>query len=261
MAKPRRANAGAASRPIAPGGKLSTIFRAVSWAALTTLIVISAAFIAWQALKTADYLYPVWYEALDIDQTIAHYGPQNRHGKLLFETTTKLERVRLFASLADAVHNQGRGLEDLVYHDSNKRPIATLLTIAEIVHLQDVARLFGWLRMFGSLVIGALIALLAWLRWRRHALPQLRKLLLGTVSGIAFIGAVIVAWGPTTVFYQLHDWIFPSGHQWFFYYEDSLMSMMMKAPDLFGPIALTWALLSLLLIAVLLIAAKRLLHR
>lgn len=226
---------------------------------ILTLVV--ALFVAWRALIAVDYLYPVWYEALDIDKTIAQYCPQNRQGKLLFETTTKTERVRLFAGLIDAVHNQGQGLEDLVYHDASGRRIDTLLTAPEIVHLQDVAHLFAWLRMAGWVALGGLIALLAWLRSRRQVLPSLRKLLLGTVSGIVLLGAVIVALGPTKVFYQLHEWIFPAGHQWFFFYEDSLMSTMMKAPALFGPIALTWALLSLLLITLLLIGAKRLLRR
>ena len=239
--------------------QLSSLLRALPWPLFMTSALIAALFVAWQALIAVDYLYPVWYEAIDVDKTIAQYGPQNRQGKLSFETTTKNERVRLFAALADAVHDRGQGLEALVYHDSNGRPIDTLLTAPEIVHLQDVARLFDWLRMFGWVALGALIVLLGWLRWRRQALPSLRKLLLGTVSGIAVIGVVIVALGPVKVFYQLHEWIFPPGHQWFFFYQDSLMSMMMKAPVLFGPIALTWALLSLLLIAVLLIVAKSLL--
>lgn len=241
--------------------RFSFLFRALPWALFMISALVVALFLAWRALIAVDYLYPVWYEAIDIEQTITRYGPQNRHGKLLFEMTTKSERVRLFAALADAVHNQGRGLENLVYHDSSERPIATLLTMPEIVHLQDVARLFDWLQMIGWMTLGALIVLLAWLRSRRQVLPSLRKLLLGTIGGIALVGVVIIVLGPTRVFYQLHEWIFPPGHQWFFYYEDSLMSMMMKAPDLFGPIALTWALLSLLLIAVLLIAAKRLLHQ
>ena len=241
--------------------RFTYLFRALPWALLMTLSLVTTLFVSWRVLIAVDYLYPIWYEAIDIDETIARYGPQNRQGKLLFETTTKDERVHLFAALVDAVHDQGRGLEDLVYHDSSGRPIATLLTAPEIVHLQDVARLFGWLRMFGWVALGALIVLLGWLRSRQQALPSLRKLLLGTVSGIAIVGAVTVVLGPIKVFYQLHEWIFPSGHQWFFFYEDSLMSMMMKAPELFGPIVLTWALLSLLLITALLIAARHLMRR
>ncbi len=241
--------------------QFSSLFRILPWALFTTLALVVCLFVAWKALIAVDYLYPVWYQALDIDQTIAQYGPQNRQGKLFFETTTKEERVRLFSALADAVHDRGKGLENLVYHDSGGRPITTLLTAPEVVHLQDVARLFVWLEKAGWLALVALIALFCWLRWRQRALPSLRKLLFGTIIGIAIAGVVIIALDPVKVFYQLHEWIFPQGHQWFFFYEDSLMSTMMKAPALFGPIALTWALLSLLLMSVLLIVAKRLLRR
>jgi uncharacterized membrane protein len=241
--------------------RFSSLFRVLPWALFTALSLVACLFVAWKALIAVDYLYPVWYEALDIDQTIAQYGPQNRQGKLSFETTTKNERVRLFAALVDAVHNRGQGLENLVYHDSSGLPITTLLTAPEVVHLQDVARLFAWLQEAGWLALVALIVLFSWLRWRQRALPSLRKLLSGTVSGIAMAGVVIIALGPVKVFYQLHEWIFPQGHQWFFFYQDSLMSTMMKAPALFGPIALIWAALSLLLITLLLIAAKQLLRR
>ena len=42
------------------------------------------------------------------------------------------------------------------------------------------------------------------------------------------------------LFNQLHVWAFPDDHQWFFYYEDSLMSTMMKAPVIFAYIAIIW---------------------
>jgi hypothetical protein len=57
--------------------------------------------------------------------------------------------------------------------------------------------------------------------------------------------------GPTQVFYQFHLWIFPADHQWFFYWQDSLMSTLMKAPVLFGGIAAVIALGALLLTPVL----------
>ena len=39
------------------------------------------------------------------------------------------------------------------------------------------------------------------------------------------------------MFYQFHIWLFPADHEWFFYWQDSLMSTLMKAPVLFGGIA------------------------
>jgi hypothetical protein len=51
--------------------------------------------------------------------------------------------------------------------------------------------------------------------------------------------------------------VFPEGHQWFFYYQDSLMSTLMKAPYLFGYIALALLVLTLALLTALLAAASR----
>ena len=61
---------------------------------------------------------------------------------------------------------------------------------------------------------------------------------MGIIGFILCCGVLLVLVGPVEVFYALHEWVFPANHQWFFYYEDSLMSTLMKAPDLFGAIAL-----------------------
>jgi hypothetical protein len=60
------------------------------------------------------------------------------------------------------------------------------------------------------------------------------------------------------VFYALHDWIFPPDRPWFFYYQDSLLTTMMKAPDLFGAIAAEILAVALLLYTGILFAARRL---
>lgn len=53
--------------------------------------------------------------------------------------------------------------------------------------------------------------------------------------------AIFALVGAKQVFYALHVWLFPSENQWFFYWELSLMSAMMKAPYLFGGIAVVLA--------------------
>ena len=63
--------------------------------------------------------------------------------------------------------------------------------------------------------------------------------LLAVVSMLA-----VIAIGTKKVFYTAHTLIFPAGHQWFFYYEESLMTMLMQAPDLFAAIAAEWLLLT-----------------
>jgi len=62
--------------------------------------------------------------------------------------------------------------------------------------------------------------------------------MLGFALGLSTLGAIVMALGPKAVFYWAHTKIFPAGHQWFFYYEESLMTTLMKAPDIFAFIAL-----------------------
>jgi uncharacterized membrane protein len=57
--------------------------------------------------------------------------------------------------------------------------------------------------------------------------------------------AALLTVGFREVFYAFHEAIFPPDHQWFFYYQDSLMSTMMKAPFLFGYIAAALVALAL----------------
>jgi hypothetical protein len=65
---------------------------------------------------------------------------------------------------------------------------------------------------------------------------------------------LVWALGAKKVFYQLHVWIFPEGHQWFFYYQESLMSTLMKAPDLFAGIGIAIFLGAILLFVLMLLA-------
>ncbi|MFO1349349.1 MAG: DUF1461 domain-containing protein [Gammaproteobacteria bacterium] len=226
------------------------------WTAFMALTLLAALFLVWQLLARADYGYPLWYEVIGIDQTIARYGPRNRYRED-FETTTKAERVRLFAELAAAVRHHGEGLEALTYHDPSGKAIAPLLTAPEIQHLRDVARLFAGLWMVGWVALAGWLALVGALRWRGYRLPALKQLLLGTVLGSVLVALVVTALGPVRVFYRLHTWIFPPDHPWFFYYEDSLMTMMMQAPVIFGWIALAWAALAVGFAAGLLVVARR----
>jgi len=64
--------------------------------------------------------------------------------------------------------------------------------------------------------------------------------------------------GEGGLFAWLHEQVFPPGHQWFFYYQESLMTTLMKAPHLFGPVALALAGVTLACFLALLAAARRL---
>lgn len=69
---------------------------------------------------------------------------------------------------------------------------------------------------------------------RRVPFPNLSEQLGKVFVIAAFLAILLAVFGFETVFYQLHIWLFPADHQWFFYYEDSLMSTMMQAPVLFA---------------------------
>ncbi len=68
---------------------------------------------------------------------------------------------------------------------------------------------------------------------------------------------LVLVIGRARCFYQFHVWIFPDDHQWFFYYQESLMSTLMKAPVLFGYIAAVLVGLAVVLLAALLALAGR----
>jgi hypothetical protein len=88
-------------------------------------------------------------------------------------------------------------------------------------------------------------------------MPAAKPLLIWTLTPLAALMVTVLLLGPNKVFYRLHPLVFPPAHQWFFYYQDSLMSTMMQAPDLFGYIAVVWAALSMVVLVGLLDLARR----
>jgi hypothetical protein len=218
---------------------------------------LAALWLAWRGLAAVDFLYPAWYRVLDIHGHVQQFAPENRY-KRGFELTTPDERQRLFAEVVDAIHADGRGLAALSYHGPDGRPLDSLFRQPEVQHLKDVARLVGALAPAGWLAVAWVIVHLALVAWRRWPVPPLGRMLAASL-GVVLAGLVVVlALGPRRVFYHLHEWVFPPDHPWFFYYQDSLMSTMMKAPDLFGAIAASLVLVARVLYASLLWLARRL---
>ncbi|MBL7249876.1 DUF1461 domain-containing protein [Alloalcanivorax sp. C16-2] len=205
-----------------------------AWFAYGLTTVTLALGITWGLYAQMDYGYPFWYDALDIGPHIEEYAPLNRYHRRDFQYLDAATHQALFHDIRIAVHDGGRGLAALSYPDRQGRDIP-LLRHAEVLHLQDVAQLIDLGRW--ALLVAALLWLpLAWMRvarpppgWRARALVAVTPLL-------AMVGWLLVA-GPTAVFYRFHIWLFPAEHEWFFYWQDSLMSTLMKAPVLFGGIA------------------------
>lgn len=217
---------------------------------------LAALWIAWRALSMVDFLYPVLYDAIDVHEHIETFAPQNRY-KADFGTTTREERLRLFGVIVDSIHASGEGLAQIEYHRPDGEVIDTLLREPEVGHLQDVANLvdriapFGWLAVAWTAMHLLLIRLFGW------RVPSLARLLGASLLAVLAGVAAVLLVGARRVFYWFHEWVFPPDHPWFFYYQDSLMSTMMKAPDLFGAIAVALLALGLAVYASLLWLARR----
>lgn len=218
---------------------------------------LTALWLSWRCLAAADFLYPAFYELLDISGHIDRFGPENRY-KRDFQTTHRDEHLRLFHEVVVAIHDSGQGLELLEYRDSAGRPIDRFLREPEVTHLRDVARLIDRVAPVGWIAVawtGVHLLLIGALRWR---VPRLRRLLGASLVATGAAVLLVLAIGPKRAFRLFHDAVFPPENPWFFYYQDSLMTTMMKAPDLFGAIAVTLLVLALGLYAIILLAAGRL---
>lgn len=234
---------------------LPRLRRGLFWLVLFLGQFVSLAWISWHLLAQIHFAYPLGYQLLNLQEHIAHYAPLNRY-KTDFDSTTPADHWRLFGEISDAVQHSGKGLAAIHY----SRPDGTqvpLMHEAEIVHLQDVAQLIDRFYQVGGFCVLVWLMFVAIASWKKYSPPTHRQLLSGFLLMAGVIASVILLIGPTAVFYWLHVQIFPADHQWFFYYEESLMTTLMKAPDIFAFITLLW--LGLLILGWCL--ASYLLHR
>lgn len=214
---------------------MNTVKRFLFWPLFFTCQLVALALVSWHLLAQFHFAYPAGYQLLDLDKHIAEFAPLNRY-KDDFEYTTPEDHWRLFGEISDAVQASGKGLGEISYPLKNGHTTA-LMHEAEIIHLQDVANLIDVFYVAGTLCLLVWIALIAFAYQQKLTMPPAKKILLGFLVGFAVIGAIVFIIGPTAVFYWLHVQVFPDGHQWFFYYQDSLMTTLMKAPDIFAFIA------------------------
>lgn len=220
------------------------IHKIITNCAFSFALFIVSFYIAWQLSASTNFLYSAWYEVLDLDVVITKYAPKNKYKKG-FENTNKQQHVELFSGIVEGIQNNGKGLKQLSYTSSKTKESSTLLTEAEVVHLKDVAKLVAKLEYLAvfSLIIAVFVFLI--MRIKEIAIAKFKSHLLGGIGFIFALTILIVIIGPTKIFYLGHELIFPNNHQWFFYYEESLMSTMMKAPVLFGPITCQLLLLTI----------------
>lgn len=209
------------------------------WFIVSVCVFIATVWAAWHLMKSQDFHYDSLYDWMAIEQHIDVFGPQNKHF-LGFDELGKAEHVQLFSDIVSAIHHHGVGLMELSFKSSyHSQPF---LTKPEVVHLQDVANLIDTLNNASLVCVVVLLVffLLPVVRARILQQPsQLpifnKKIVLTLYSGVIVFSLVCVfSIGPTQVFYWFHEVVFPDNHQWFFYYQDSLMTTLMKAPDLFA---------------------------
>ena len=165
--------------------RLQQTGRGLIWLGYSLCCVWLALALAWWLYARIDYSYPLWYDMLDIDRHIAEYAPHNAR-KPGFAQLPPEQHYQAFAQISRAVHDNGKGLGEIVYRGPGGRDIR-LLDRDERVHLEDVARL---LRLGGY---SALIALLGWLplamALARTGLPGWRARLAGAaLMSVAMVG-------------------------------------------------------------------------
>lgn len=196
-------------------------------------MLVSALFVVWCLLSKVDFFYPALHQWLDIQATVTEFGPENKYKKG-FETTTPTQHIQYFSDIVISINNDGIGLGDITYPYQGKN--ITLLRKPEIIHLEDVARLLNGLTYF---TLGMVLLMLLTLTHRyrvKTALPTVKHQVIQLVILVGSLTAVSAVIGFKAVFYWLHKVSFPAENEWFFYYQDSLMTTMMKAPILFAPI-------------------------
>ncbi|WP_096086301.1 DUF1461 domain-containing protein [Agaribacterium haliotis] len=213
--------------------------------------------LAWLLLAPLNFLYPLWHDYGVIEQGIERYAPENRY-KAGFADTSAEQRYELFAQINRAIHQHGEGLAQISYESATSGGPQLLLREPEVVHLQDVANLMDVLAWVVAANIALFVLLLFWGRRTKGLLPGVKQVLAFNLALIVLLTALVLMIGPTAVFNQLHIWVFPAEHQWFFYYQESLMSTMMLAPVLFAYIAGLLLLVSVLILLMLVFGLRRL---
>ncbi len=225
---------------------LKKVLASLPWASLFILLFVGSLYLAWAVLAKLNFLYPLGYRIIEIDKTILQFAPENLYKKN-FALTGRDEHFRLFEEIVSGVINDGQGLDTIYYHHPDGRAIDTLLTRAEITHLDDVANLVSFIDSTGTNALAISLLLVIALKWKKCKYPSVFKYHIAFATIVLFTVLLVIGIGAEKVFYEAHILIFPDDHQWFFYYQESLMTTMMKAPDLFAVIALELLFIALAL--------------
>ena len=231
-----------ADGPIQPGA-LKSLAKILGNFGLTIALLISCLYMSWQILSQANFLYDQIYDHNDLENHINEFAALSRNGKESFALTDKAERVQIFNDIAQEINTGGEGLAAISFVGIGETTSVPFLIGEERDHLQDVANLVTSLKPLGAILASALIAFygFCWYykvsRYQYFWRPSGIVILLLQIAAVAALCvAITFALGPQQTFYLLHEWAFSDKAQWFFYFEDSLMTTLM--PEVvFGNIA------------------------
>jgi len=249
-----------ADGPVQPGA-LKSLAKILGNFGLTIALLISCLYMSWQILSQANFLYGQIYDHNDLENHINEFAALNRNGKESFALTDKTERVQIFNDIAREINTGGEGLAAISFVSTGEATIMPFLIETERDHLQDVANLVTSLKPIGAILASALIAFYGFCWYYKVSRYQYfwrPSGILVSLFQIATLAVVSVAFtfslGAQKTFYLLHEWAFSDKAQWFFYFEDSLMTTLM--PEVvFGNIAaligivtiFTWLLINFIL--------------
>lgn len=199
---------------------------------LLITLIYYALFAGWYLSYSNYFFFPIIYQMSDVHGNILKYAPQNRQGKSDFVFVDGSVHLKVFAEMLRAVEHEGRGLEDITYpvgHNSKKQ----FLTREEIVHLQDVADLLSMLRSFWRLMLVIMLVTIGTMIYGRYPPYYMSTLAWSGFFAGGLVWLAVKKFGFIAIFYGMHRMVFPEGHKWLFYYQDSLMSTVLNAPDSF----------------------------
>lgn len=209
---------------------------------LSMALIIACALLSWHLLSKANFFFYHIYEYNELQEHIDKYAPQNRN-RDNFEDTTKEERVRIFGEMVTAINNNGLGLSDIEYRLRSGEIIDTFLTEPELNHLVDVSDLISGVNRIGIIVSFSLI--LFYLLCLFYKIKKGVSFWKPAGVTISFINICVLALivtgtifivGPREVFHKFHEWFFANKGQWYFYFEDSLMTTLLPE-HVFGSIS------------------------
>ena len=222
-----------ADGPIQPGA-VKALAKTLGNFGLTLALLVSCLYVSWQVLSQANFLYDQIYEHNNLEAHVNEFAPLNRNDKESFALTSKTERVRVFNDIAREINSGGGGLGSIAYTPEGAGAATPFLVEAERDHLQDVANLVSSLKPIGAVLASLLIAFygFCWYykvsRYQYFWRPSGIFISLFQISAVAVLCiAITFALGPQQTFYLLHEWAFSDKAQWYFYFEDSLMTTLM----------------------------------